>query len=73
MADDPIMSKGRTGFHKRTDWVCVGTFVVVFVSGLSYGLRAKIAGAFATLAAFLVAGVWLIVVEDILSDKPRGH
>ena len=63
----------KTEFRKRTDKVFMTVFVVVFVGGIIYGLRAKLAASIAAMAAFLVAGVWLVMVEDVLSDKPDGE
>lgn len=57
----------KANFKKRTTIVFVSTFLAAVLVCLRYNLPTKLA----IFAGFLGAGIWLILVEDILSPAKR--
>jgi len=70
----PSESSGRErGFHGRTNIVFATIFLGVLLVCFHYDFRTRLAFVCALLASFLGAGVWLVMVEDILSPSKRKH
>jgi len=61
----------RIKFQGRTNIVFAVVFFSTLLVCLYYNLRPKVAVICSVFASFLGAGIWLIMVEDILSPSQR--
>jgi hypothetical protein len=73
--DGPTVSDTETkkhDFRGRTNIVFGVVFIAILLVCFYYNVRAKQALAVAIFGSFFGAGIWLVMVEDILSPSNRN-
>ena len=62
----------KNDFRGRTNIVFGAIFITILLLCFYYNVRARQALAVAIFGSFLGAGIWLVMVEDILSPSKRN-